>query len=160
MPPRTNMQIYLKDQNLHKQIFKYIWCQGLNKFSNIFKTNVQNVENMHLKDDIFGEMEQGQKIKYFQIYFDHKANIRIYSNIKSVVIWIQIFICGTKYSNIQIFVLIPAVQSSDTRLTDWQSWALCGGHSATERGNSGLYIQIRPRQLRGSRSEREKCHQF
>ena len=29
-----------------------------------------------------------QEVKYLQIYFDHKANIQIYSNIKNVIIFI------------------------------------------------------------------------
>ena len=40
------------------------------------------------------------------------------------------------------------VQSSETRLTDWQSCTLCGGHNTTERGNSGLNSKIRLSQLR------------
>ena len=53
--------------------------------------------------------KQEKKKKDLQIYFDHNANIQIYLNINNEIILIQIFIQSPKYSNIQIFMLIPVM---------------------------------------------------
>ena len=50
---------------------------------------------MHLKYDILGEMETKQTLKYLQLYFDHKANIQIYLNIKNVIILTQMLFWDT-----------------------------------------------------------------
>ena len=60
---------------------------------NICAAQSKNMENIHLKYDILEE-KNGEKKNiyiyiYSQIYFNHKMNIIIYSNINNVRIGIQ-----------------------------------------------------------------------
>ena len=66
-PHQTNMRVYSKDWNLHEWIFKYIWGQSLNEYSNIFKTKLKKLENIYLKYYILGK--KGNKTKIFANIF-------------------------------------------------------------------------------------------
>ena len=83
---RTNIQIYMRPK--FEQIFKYIRAQSK-------KHGKYALKRWH-----YGKNRNKTENKYSLIYFDHTANIRIYSNINNVRIQIKIFIRGQKYSNI------------------------------------------------------------
>ena len=82
-----------------------------NKYSNIFKaqvwtniwipsgTKVKNMENRHLKAEMFGGKWNETKKNIFKYIL---TNIWIYSNIKIVIIQIQIIIWDPKNLNIWI----------------------------------------------------------
>ena len=76
----------------------------------------KNMENIHLKYDILEE-KNWEKIYiyiYSQIYFNHKVNIIIYSNISNVRIGIQ-----------NIYLRPKILKTTQSAGMQWQSENLC-----------------------------------
>ena len=70
-PHRTNMGIYSKDWNLHKQIFECIWGQSFNEYSNIFRAQSKKRGKYALKIWHFGKnwREKNRKNIFANIFW-------------------------------------------------------------------------------------------